>query len=34
MAAARAQHVRDVISPALSSGRDVVTDRFSGAAVA
>jgi dTMP kinase len=34
MAAARAQHVRDVIWPALSSGRDVVTDRFSGSSLA
>jgi len=33
MAAARAQHVRDVISPALAAGRDVVTDRFSGSSI-
>jgi dTMP kinase len=34
MAAARAQHVRDVISPALAAGRDVVTDRFAGSSIA
>src|SRR4051794_24225570 len=34
MAAARAQHVRDVIEPALASRRDVVTDRFSGSSIA
>jgi dTMP kinase len=34
MAAARAQHVRDVIEPALAAGRDVVTDRFSGSSIA
>jgi dTMP kinase len=34
VAAARAQHVREVIEPALSSGRDVVTDRFSGSSFA
>jgi dTMP kinase len=34
VAAARAQHVRDVISPALAAGRDVVTDRFSGSSIA
>ena len=34
MAAARAQHVRDVIAPALAAGRDVVTDRFSGSSIA
>lgn len=32
--AARAQHVADVISPALQAGRDVVCDRFTGASVA
>ncbi|HEX6393374.1 MAG TPA: dTMP kinase [Acidimicrobiales bacterium] len=31
--AARAQHVAEVIEPALSSGRDVVCDRFSGSTV-
>lgn len=34
MLAARAQHVADVIEPALSDGRDVVCDRFSGSTVA
>ncbi|HVA73860.1 MAG TPA: dTMP kinase [Acidimicrobiales bacterium] len=34
MLAARAQHVADVIEPALSAGRDVVCDRFSGSTVA
>lgn len=34
MLAARAQHVADVIEPALSEGRDVVCDRFSGSTVA
>lgn len=34
MVAARAQHVREVIEPALASGRDVVTDRFSGSTLA
>jgi len=29
MLAARAQHVSEVVAPALGSGRDVVTDRFS-----
>src|SRR5690606_25770282 len=33
-AACRAQHVEDVIAPALASGRDVVSDRFGGASVA
>lgn len=34
MAAARAQHAAEVIEPALVSGRDVVTDRFSGSTLA
>jgi dTMP kinase len=34
MAAARAQHVAEVIEPALISGRDVVTDRFTGSSLA
>jgi len=34
MLAARAQHVADVIEPALAGGRDVVCDRFSGSTVA
>jgi dTMP kinase len=34
MAAARAQHVRDVIAPALAAGRDVVTDRYTGSSIA
>lgn len=32
--AARAQHVSEVIDPALASGRDVVCDRFSGSTIA
>ncbi len=32
--AARAQHVAEVIEPALSRGQDVVCDRFSGSTVA
>ncbi len=32
--AARAQHVVEVIEPALAAGRDVVCDRFSGSTVA
>jgi len=32
--AARAQHVAEVIEPALASGRDVVCDRFSGSTLA
>ena len=32
--AARAQHVAEVIEPAISNGRDVVCDRFSGSTVA
>ena len=34
MLAARAQHVSDVIAPALDAGTDVVCDRFSGSTVA
>lgn len=34
MVAARAQHVAEVIVPALEGGRDVVSDRFSGSTVA
>jgi dTMP kinase len=34
MAAARAQHVAEVIAPALASGRHVVTDRFTGSSLA
>jgi dTMP kinase len=34
VAAARAQHVTDVIAPALASGRDVVSDRFIGSSLA
>jgi len=34
MAAARAQHVAEVIAPALASGRDVVVDRFSHSSLA
>ncbi|MGH9115616.1 MAG: dTMP kinase [Acidimicrobiales bacterium] len=34
MLAARAQHVDEVIAPALASGRDVVCDRFSASTVA
>jgi dTMP kinase len=32
--AARAQHVAEVIAPALASGRDVVCDRFAGSTLA
>lgn len=32
--AARAQHVNDVIRPALEQGTDVISDRFTGASVA
>ena len=34
VAAARAQHVAEVIEPALFAGRDVVTDRFTGSSLA
>lgn len=34
MAAARAQHVAEVIEPALAAGRDVVTDRYVGSSLA
>jgi dTMP kinase len=34
MAAARAQHVAEVIGPALGAGRHVVTDRFTGSSLA
>jgi len=34
MAAARAQHVSEVIEPALASGRHVVTDRFTASSLA
>ncbi|MGQ0832519.1 MAG: dTMP kinase [Microthrixaceae bacterium] len=34
MAADRAQHVVDVIRPALEAGRTVVTDRYSGSSIA
>lgn len=34
MAADRAQHVAEVIEPALASGRHVVTDRFAGSSIA
>lgn len=34
VAAARAEHVREVVAPALEAGLDVVTDRFSGSSLA
>lgn len=34
MAADRAQHVAEVIEPALAAGRHVVTDRFAGSSIA
>ena len=34
LAADRAQHVHEVVGPALAEGRDVVTDRFSGSTLA
>jgi dTMP kinase len=34
MLAARAQHVEDVVEPALAAGRNVVCDRFSGSTLA
>lgn len=34
VAAARAQHVAEVIEPALAAGRDVITDRFTGSSLA
>ncbi len=34
MAADRAQHVREVVAPAVAEGRDVVTDRYSGSTLA
>jgi dTMP kinase len=34
LAADRAQHVDEIVSPAIGRGRDVVTDRFSGSTLA
>ena len=34
MAADRAQHVAEVVEPALAAGRHVVTDRFAGSSIA
>ncbi|HVN50721.1 MAG TPA: dTMP kinase [Acidimicrobiales bacterium] len=34
MAADRAQHVNEVVEPALAAGRHVVTDRFAGSSIA
>jgi dTMP kinase len=34
IAAARAEHVQEVVLPALAAGRDVVSDRFSGSSLA